>query len=264
MAFIEIDKSVRKDAWLMNSLHSHPHYEIYFLNKGSRLFFLNNSLKRINAPDIVVIPPCVMHKTEGDAFERFNINVSEKYLDDFEKHVLSKIALKHLKPDQKQAEEILNVMNRLCSIDRSSKYGEKNFHTIFSYLIVLLNGTMNFSEENTHLDKPVVPPVLLNMIDYITENYANQITLESLSEMFFISKGTIFYNFKRYANDSPIDFVINVRIAKAKEFLLTTNLSINEISEKCGFSSSNYFGLIFKQKVGLAPAVFRRHNKTKE
>ncbi len=264
MAFIEIEKSVRKDAWLMNSFHSHPHYEIYFLTKGSRLFFLNNSLKRINAPDIVVIPPCVMHKTEGDAFERFNINVSEKYLDDFEKQVLSKIALKHLKPDQKQTEELIGVMNRLLSIDKKSKYGEKNLHTVFSYLLFLLNGETNFSEENTHLDKPVVPPLLLNMVDYITNNYNAVITLDSLSEKFFVSKGSIIYNFKRYANDSPIDFVINVRIAKAKEFLLTTNMSVGEISEKCGFSSSNYFGLIFKQKEGLAPAVFRKYHKTKE
>ena len=51
--------------------------------------------------------------------------------------------------------------------------------------------------------------------------------------------------------------------AKAKEFLLNTKKSVGEISELCGFSSSNYFGLIFKQKEGLSPANYRKHQHTK-
>ena len=47
MAFIEIDKHVRNDEWVMHSFHSHSHYEIYYLVKGSRSFFLANSLQKI-------------------------------------------------------------------------------------------------------------------------------------------------------------------------------------------------------------------------
>ena len=64
-------------------------------------------------------------------------------------------------------------------------------------------------------------------------------------------------------NCSPIDFLLNVRLNKAKEMLLHTKKSVGDVSEACGFSSANYFGLIFKQKEGLSPANYRKHEQTK-
>lgn len=69
MAFIETEKSVHTNAWSMQNLHSHPHYEIYFLKSGERSFFLSNALFKLNAPIILIIPPHALHKTEGGAFE---------------------------------------------------------------------------------------------------------------------------------------------------------------------------------------------------
>ena len=49
----------------MSDLHSHNHYEIYFLVKGERSFFLSNKMYNLKGPVIIIIPPYVMHKTEG-------------------------------------------------------------------------------------------------------------------------------------------------------------------------------------------------------
>ena len=91
MSFLEIEKSARLDEWSMQDLHSHPHHEIYYLSKGNRKFLLSNALYNIQAPAIIVIPPHVMHKTEGDAFERYNINVAPSYLDAFQAETLEKL-----------------------------------------------------------------------------------------------------------------------------------------------------------------------------
>ena len=48
-----------------------------------------------------------------------------------------------------------------------------------------------------------------------------------------------------------------------KELLIKTKKSVNEISELCGFSSANYFGLIFKQKEKLSPLSYRKYQNTK-
>jgi len=263
MAFIEIEKHVENDEWSMHNFHSHPHYEIYYLSKGSRSFFLSNSLQIISAPNIVVIPPHVMHKTEGGAFERVNINVAPEYLEDFEKEILEKISLTHLKPDQKQNDDVSRIMDGLFKTDRKSKNGEKIFHSIFSCFLLSLSNGAKSKDAFTKLEKSVVPSFVLNVIDYLSSHYAEKISLDTLSEKFFVSKTTIIYNFKKYVNASPIDFLVNLRITKAKEKLLSTNLSINKISEACGFSSPNYFGLIFKQKEGLSPAFYRKHQLAK-
>ena len=103
MPFVEIEKSVKENAWSMHALHSHPHYEIYFLCKGSRSFFLSNAFYKVEAPVVIVIPPHVMHKTEGGSFQRFNIDVSPDYLTPFQKDVLDRKSLQVLKPDAQTA-----------------------------------------------------------------------------------------------------------------------------------------------------------------
>ena len=47
MPFIEIDKSIHAEDWSMHDFHAHAHYEIYFLVKGTRSFFLSNALYKM-------------------------------------------------------------------------------------------------------------------------------------------------------------------------------------------------------------------------
>ena len=100
-------------------------------------------------------------------------------------------------------------------------------------------------------------------IDYINENYHEKQTLEKLAKTFFVAKTTLMYQFKKYTNCSMIDYLLNVRLTKAKEMLLNSKKSVSDIAEACGFSSSNYFGLIFKKKENLSPANYRKHQKNK-
>jgi AraC-like DNA-binding protein len=262
MPFIEIEKSVKENAWSMHALHSHPHYEIYFLCKGSRSFFLSNAFYKVEAPVVIVIPPHVMHKTEGGSFQRFNIDVSPDYLTSFQKDVLDRKSLQVLKPDAQTAAKMEELLSELCSIDRRQRYGDEVFRTLFSYAVFLLHSQKQKKLVPTATAKQV-PSWVLKAIDYLNHNYPEKLTLEDLSEEFFVAKPTLLYNFKKYTNCSPIDFLVNVRLTKAKELLLNSKKSIGEIAELCGFSSSNYFGLIFKQKEGLSPANYRKYQQTK-
>ena len=105
--------------------------------------------------------------------------------------------------------------------------------------------------------------MVLKVVDYLNNHYAEKQTLEELAEYFFVSKATLIYNFKKYTNCSLIDFLLNVRLTKAKEMLLNTKKSVNEIAECCGFSSANYFGLVFKKKENLSPANYRKNERAK-
>ena len=263
MAFIEIEKWIQQEEWGMHDLHSHSYYEFYFLSKGSRAFFLSNALYKLEAPAIVVIPPHVMHKTEGGAFERYNVNVSSDYLNDFERETLEEKALSIIKPNEKEEAELLHILRLLDEVDRRKKHGESTLNTLFSYFVLtvsMLKGTKQAPHAET---KNSIPPLILKVIDYIDEHYGEKQTLDELAKNFFVARSTLIYNFKKYTNCSLIDFLLNVRLTKAKELLLNTKKSINEISELCGFSSSNYFGLIFKKKENLSPANYRKHQKNK-
>ena len=263
MSFFEIEKSVQKNEWSMQDLHSHPHYEIYYLTKGEREFLLSNALYKLHAPILIIIPPHAMHKTEGGAFERYNINVSPAYLDPFQSETLESQALKIIKPTLDEQTELTKIFETLNNTDKRQKHGKYLQKALFSCVILMLNKLEGSIEQPSASAKDVVPTIVLKAIDYLNVNYSDKITLDDLAEVFFVSKGTLIYNFKKYTNCSPIDFLLNVRLTKAKEFLLNTKKSVEEISELCGFSSSNYFGLIFKQKEGLSPANYRKHHHTK-
>ena len=75
MSFVEIDERIRSREWSMSELQSHDYFEMYFLLEGSRRLFIDDKIFDISAPAACVIPPFCMHKTEGGAYRRINVNV---------------------------------------------------------------------------------------------------------------------------------------------------------------------------------------------
>ena len=63
---------------------------------------------------------------------------------------------------------------------------------------------------------------------------------------------------------SPIDFLVDVRLTKAKQMLVSTKKGLEEIAYLNGFSSANYFGLIFKKREGLSPLNYRKNQIAKQ
>ena len=190
MSFIEFEKSQKDEDWAMLDLHSHEHYEIYLLSKCNRSFFLANSLYRISAPSLVVVPPNAVHKTEGQSFERHNVNVSVKYLSAYEKSVLDGIALKFIKLNGQESKALISVLNDAYRVDKNKKFYADKLKSIFSYFVFLLSELSIESKQPNATFKNAIPPLYLKILDYLNTHYFEQITLESLSEKFYIPKPT--------------------------------------------------------------------------
>ena len=62
---------------------------------------------------------------------------------------------------------------------------------------------------------------------------------------------------------TAMEYVLKTRIAAAKGLLLSGTLSVNEISERCGFSSISYFSQKFKEETGVTASEFRRVKRRK-
>ena len=93
---------------------------------------------------------------------------------------------------------------------------------------------------------------------YINNHYQEDITLELLSEKTYMSKFYLVHAFKQYKGVSPINYLIQLRVQQAKELLETTNYSIAQISDSCGFSSQSYFSQVFKKACGMTPNAYRK------
>jgi AraC-like DNA-binding protein len=72
-----------------------------------------------------------------------------------------------------------------------------------------------------------------------------------------MSKAHFARTFKRTAGQSPVQFILGIRIDRAKELLDFTDKSIGDIAEASGFSDQNYFARTFKKVTGMTPTQYR-------
>ncbi|MFC4403456.1 helix-turn-helix transcriptional regulator [Gracilibacillus xinjiangensis] len=113
---------------------------------------------------------------------------------------------------------------------------------------------INFLEENTNMEMKMAVD---KVVSYIEEHYMEDISLESCAEYVDITPYTLSKAFKKIHGVNFIDYLTTIRMDKAKELLLQTDMKINEISEKVGYRHS-YFNRIFKKHVGLPPSQYRK------
>ena len=267
MKFIEIEKSVKQNEWSMTDLHSHEHYELYFLFSGARNFFLKDKMYKIEAPCYIVIPPYTMHKTEGSGFMRINVNVMPDALSDYEISALNRLSANEniaALPQYTSAKIYELLTEGLTVFNVESEQANEVLKATVTLIIYYLT-----KAENQKTFSPLtaknknVSPVVLNVIDYLSKNFEDEIRLEPLAKRFFMSKTALCSSFKKAMNCTIGEYVSGLKLNKAKEYLTNTKKSVEEISALCGFSSATYMGLVFKKKTGVSPLNYRKIQNTK-
>ncbi len=93
--------------------------------------------------------------------------------------------------------------------------------------------------------------------DYVDLHFTEKITLESLSNTFFISKEHLSRTFKGTYGKNLTDYIIELRMQKAREIILSSKLSIKSVSEMVGYTDILYFHKLFKKYFGISPAKMR-------
>ena len=96
------------------------------------------------------------------------------------------------------------------------------------------------------------------VIHFIQANFSRPLHRECLARMANMSEATFFRRFKEATGCSPKEYILNFRLGRAEAMLRDTSLSLAEISEKCGFCDSNYFGMQFRKHYNITPHQFRR------
>ncbi len=94
-------------------------------------------------------------------------------------------------------------------------------------------------------------------LQYIHLHYEDEISLEQLADQADSSPRHLGRQFKERMGVSPIDYVIHLRMKKAKRLLASTDASLQEIAESLGYSDSYAFAKMFKKQTGMPPIGYR-------
>lgn len=221
---------------------------------GSGYLYYHNKSRKLKKGDCVFIDCSedYIHKTSQDLWAlkwvHFNSetmsNIYKKYVERGGNNVIHS---NHVK-------EFETILDSVLSIAESKDYIKDM--EINEKLVSLMTMIMRESirrESQKELKASIVEKVK----DYLNSAYVQNITLDKLSNIFYINKYYLSRVFKSVYGTTIDNYLLQLRINKSKELLRFTDLSMLEISQTIGFQDQNYFSRVFKLIEGCSPTKYR-------
>ena len=252
----------------MRGYHYHDEYELYYLQRGERYYFICDRSYHVREGTLVLIAPHEIHCTtamEGVAYERVLVSFSRASLLPYVRALGEKenpLALfeRGVHTVSFDAETRPLVEGLLTQMERAYARGEVGRLGVGVAMLLLLAtdaaGDGVRADEEGYLN--ATHRLISEVTGYINTHYAEPLSLETLSGIFYVSACYLSRIFRRYTGSSFVEYLSAVRIKEAKRRLASTGESVTEIALGVGFRSVTHFGRVFRELIGLSPLAFRR------
>ena len=162
------------------------------------------------------------------------------------------VHIPHLQSEIRELYELLAGCSypNLVQSDLQSRYIEE-------LLLLLLACAKHFHRGRSagiQQPKDYIP----QLCSYINQHYREKITTGQLSEHVSLNRNYLIRIFKQQLNMTPNEYIQETRLFYARELLLNSQLSIQEIADACGFQSCAYFSKVFKARIQTTPSEYRK------
>lgn len=254
-------------------IHWHPDLEFIYVQEGTMDFYVNGNIVSIKQGQALFINSQRMHYGFSDRKKEcifialvispeIFIHISTSVKD----YMHQKFGLKNtdyvlLSPDISYQNEIINII--MVIYDSMKDFSRPLL--IISKAIEIIDKVGELiddcSENNLN---SYDQDLFLNMTTYISKHYSENITIDSICKVSGISRNKCCKLFKQFTHNTFIHYLTYYRLDKSIHYLQNSHLSILEISQLCGFSSSSYFTSVFKKKYGYLPKEIRKNALLKE
>ena len=236
--------------------HWHEHLEFHFIRSGNGKIKLGEKMTEIKERACVVSNSNEMHEGAGGDIAYICIIVPPEFLGN--NHVIFESVF-YDENAWKYVDEIYRMYEDFSGVNALGI--KANVYLLLKYLIE--NHITESLDETIYNNRLKKLYAVNKVIDYINKNYAEEITTNKLAEMLHISEGHFCNVFKSATGSSANEYIMNVRVKKAKRLLIYTDMNITEISNSCGFNDPNYFARVFKKRLDRTPKQFRLEFKQK-
>ena len=245
--------------------HHHASAEIMQILEGRVKLLIGTSYRECQKGDIIFIPPSTIHEatsltpdaeTQGIVYDFSLVNVNGLQLDFSELFHRSQRAQYIITPTDEGHPELCQYIRNILQVYESFSANSK-IQIISNLLLIMAKLIQIFSLEVSTHDKNYRK--LRIVLSYIEEHYAEKIPISKLSELIHVCDDRLIRLFKEVTGETPVEYIMNLRIEAAIKLLSTTDLSIADISDKTGFGSATYMTRVFKQKMNTTPGQYRHH-----
>nr|WP_285888996.1 AraC family transcriptional regulator [Paenibacillus polysaccharolyticus] len=127
--------------------------------------------------------------------------------------------------------------------------------------IKLLISLIECDSDNEHQSKSKIGKIhtkLIKINRYLRNNYHEPITLQQLSDLFQCNSVYLCNTYSKVFKISPVKYLKNLRMEKAKNLIMNTNEPIKSVASKVGYVSCAHFCEVFKKYYNSSPTEYRK------
>lgn len=247
--------------------HCHDFIELSYLVSGCASYIVEGASYEVKEGSLMAFNPGVYHQQ----FIEVSPSVTELHIG------VNRLALKGLCPNLilpcgsspfvslvKYAGEFSSCINQILIEQQQGQPGhELLLKTLVMRLIIILLRELSAVEDKAESYKLSFESneranMVATILDYIKGHYSEEISLDKLSKNNYLSPVYLSKIFKEETGDSPINFLINIRLNKAKELLEEGTLPIKAVAKLVGYNDAYYFSKLFKKHFGVSPSKIKQ------
>lgn len=243
---------------------SRPNYIIHYIMDGKGIYQVGEKKYKLSKGQGFLIEPEELTFYQADQEEPWSylwVGVggtgAKKFIQDIGLNSQQRIF--RCADGEKLNEIVMDMMKHTRSTVSDLYYLQGKLYELFSVLTadVVIEELMEENKENRYIQEAVT---------YIRNHYAAGLTVEELAGYLGVNRSYLYTLFKNKLQLSPKEFLTKFRISRAREQLILTEESVENIAVACGYHSTLVFTKNFKQETGMTPTEFRKTNRkvTKE
>lgn len=241
--------------------HNHEYYHLLCVDSGRLDFTLEDESFVLNPGDLVLVPKWCMHSFQNTCerpatyyeikFTILSHSLAQAMLsfspclrgDKFACLLVEHIAKEYLNcmslKDESAAAALSTLLFHMTSDDRLIRAGEPEM-----------------------FDTTAFNPIARKVVNFLCAHYSENINLDAVSSGVGISKNHLCNVFKHNTGITILDCLNAIRIRKAAELIVYSDLPLPQVAQMCGYVSVPHFNRVFSRYVGLPPGQCRRAYST--
>lgn len=259
------------DKEFLVKLHWHNETELIFLESGIFTVIINMKEYKINSPAFIFINSEDIHSIVSknpcrESAVVFNLNMlSFEYFDDIQYEIIRPLIEKRVKfPKFIFCEDnnfilIKEIYLKILSFSKHNKLSSYLMVKSYIYqLIAFLYENKLFNNSN-NISKNIDIKItnIKKILSYIHENYNRTISTIDMANMLQLNSQYFCRYFKKSTGKTPTEYINEIRIEKAAEYLSKTEMKIIDIAICCGYENISYFIKRFQKQKHMTPSKYR-------
>ncbi|MCR5304771.1 MAG: AraC family transcriptional regulator [Lachnospiraceae bacterium] len=265
---IAIDKKRRIAHRTQPDSHLHGYFELLYLQHGRARSTVIDTVSILSEGDLLLVTPYTLHSNryEGKGFnDRYALYFNYEKLDP---RILPYLPFNserpprplHLSVNPESRESFESALSSMLQLFlQNEEYSDILLDHMFQQFMMTLSSMCSVPSESPRYGSTEI--ALLESIKHIEEHFSEDLSLNDVASFTGFSPSYYSRKFKVLTGKGFREYRDELRLNKAASLLRGTDMSISEISARCGFSSSTYFGDAFKAARGVSPSGYRKQEE---